>query len=54
MIPQLEQLQQQLTRLGPYKVYTDGGWEYGGEGMDAPFYPPTDTQAIKEGEAFSF
>ena len=49
MIPHLAQLQQQLSRLGPYKVYTDGGWEYGGEGMDAPFYPPTDTPSHKGG-----
>ena len=54
MIPQLEQLQQQLNRLGPYKVYTDGGWEYGGEGMDAPFYPPTDTPSHKRGGSIVF
>ena len=54
MIPQFEQLQQQLNRLEPHKVYTDGGWEYGGEGMDAPFYPPTDTPSHKEGGSIVF
>ena len=54
MIPQLEQLQQQLNRLGSYKVYTDGGWEYGGEGIDAPFYPPTDTPSHKGGGSIVF
>ena len=51
MIPQFEQLQQQLTRLGPYKVYTDGGWEYGGVGWTLRFIRRRTPQAIKEGEA---
>ena len=52
--PQLEQLQQQLNRLGPYKVDTDGEWEFGGEGMDAPFSPPTDTSSHKGGGSIVF
>ena len=44
---QLHMLQNQLQRLGPYTMYTDGGWEYGGDGMDAPFYPYTDSPSHK-------
>ena len=43
IIPQLQFLQDQLCTLGPYTMYTDGGWEYGGDGMDAPFHPATDS-----------
>ena len=51
IIPQLQILHDQLRTLGPdtmytlgpYTMYTDGGWEYGGDGMDAPFHPATDS-----------
>ena len=47
IIMQLYMLQNQLQRLGPYTMYTDRGWEYGGDGMDAPFYPHTDSPSHK-------
>ena len=28
-------------------MYTDGGWEYGGDGTDAPFYLYTDSPSHK-------
>jgi hypothetical protein len=46
---QLQLLQDQLRTLGSYTMYTDGGWEYGGDGMDAPFYPYTDSPSHKGG-----
>ena len=30
-------------------MYTDGGWEYGGDGMVAPFYLTTDSPSHKGG-----
>ena len=59
---QLHMLQNQLQRLGPYTMYTgggweyggDGGWEYGGDGMDAPFHPYTDSPSHKEGGSIIF
>jgi hypothetical protein len=35
-------------------MYTDGGWEYGGDGMDAPFYPFTDSPSHKGGGSIIF
>ena len=35
IISHVHMLQAQLQRLGPCTMYTDGGWEYGGDGMDA-------------------
>ena len=35
-------------------MYTDGGWEYGGDGMDAPFYPYTDSPSHKGGGSIVF
>ena len=49
VLTQIHMLQTQLQRLGPYTMYTDGGWEYGGDGMDAPFYPYTDSPSHKGG-----
>ena len=54
IIMQLHTLQNQLQRLGPYTMYTDGGWEYGGDGMDAPFYPYTDSLSHKGGGSIIF
>ena len=51
---QLHMLQNQLQRLGPYTMYTDGGWEYGGDGMDAPFHPYTDSPSHKGGGSIIF
>ena len=51
IVPQLQILQDQLRSLGPYTMYTDGGWEYGGDGMDAPFHPATDSPSHKGGVA---
>ena len=47
-------LQAQLQRLGPCTMYTDGGWEYGGGGIDAPFHPYTDSPSHKGGESILF
>ena len=44
---QLQLLRDQLQLLGSYTIYTDGGWEYGGDGMDAPFHPYTDSPSHK-------
>ena len=38
-LSQLADLQALIEAIGPYSIYTDGRWEYGGDGMDAPFYP---------------
>jgi hypothetical protein len=38
-IMQLQLLQDQLHTLDSYTMDTDGGWEYGGDDIDAPFYP---------------
>jgi hypothetical protein len=54
IIRQLHMLQNQLQRLGPYTMYTDGGWEYRGDGMDAPFYPYTDSPSHKGGGSIIF
>jgi hypothetical protein len=35
-------------------MYTDGGWEYGGDGMDIPFYPYTDSASHKGGGSIVF
>ena len=35
-------------------MYTDGGWEYGGDGMDAPFHPATDSPSHKKGGSIIF
>jgi hypothetical protein len=32
-------------------MYTDGAWEYSGDGMDDPFYPATDSPSHKGGAA---
>jgi len=50
VLTQIHMLQTQLQRLGPCTMYTDGGWEYGGDGMDAPFHPYTDSPSHKGGE----
>ena len=51
---QLQLLKDQLQLLGPYTIYTDGGWEYGGDGMDAPFHPYTDSPSHKGGGSIIF
>ena len=53
-LTQIHMLQTQLQRLGPYTMYTDGGWEYGGDGMDAPFHPYTDSPSHKGGGSILF
>jgi hypothetical protein len=35
-------------------MYTDGGWEYGGDDMDAPFHPATDSPSHKGGGSIIF
>ena len=35
-------------------MYTDGGWEYGGDGMDALFHPATDSPSHKGGVSIVF
>ena len=35
-------------------MYTDGGWEYGGDGMDAPFQKATDSPSHKGGGSIIF
>ena len=54
IIPQLQILQDQIRTLGPYTMYTDGGWEYGRDGMDAPFHPATDSPSDKGGGSIIF
>ena len=39
VLTQTHMLQTQLQRLGPCTMYMDGGWEYGGDGMDATQQP---------------
>ena len=53
-ISQLEDIQVRVAALGQYSIYTDGGWEYGGDGMDAPFYPYTDSPSHKGGGSVVF
>jgi hypothetical protein len=54
ILTQLKMLRDQLQLLGPYTIYTDGGWEYGGDGMDAPFHPYTDSPSHKGGGSIIF
>jgi len=54
IITHLQLLRDQLQLLGPYTIYTDGGWEYGGDGMDAPFHPYTDSPSHKGGGSIIF
>ena len=54
VLSQIHMLQGQLQRLGPCTIYTDGGWEYGGDGMDAPFHPYTDSPSHKGGGSILF
>ena len=35
-------------------MHTDGGWEYGGDCMDAPFHPATDSPSHKGGGSIIF
>jgi hypothetical protein len=39
---------------GPIHGLHGWGWDNGGEGMDAPFYPPTDTPSHKGGVSIVF
>jgi hypothetical protein len=54
VLTQLQLLRDQLQLLGPYTIYTDRGWEYGGDGIDAPFDPYTDSLNHKGGESIIF
>jgi hypothetical protein len=54
IIPQLQTLHDQLRTLKPYMMYTDGGWEYGGDGIDAPFHPASDSPSHKGGGSIVF
>ena len=54
IIMQLHMLQSQLQRLGPYTMYTDGEWEYEGDGMNEPFHPYTDSPSHKGGGSIIF
>ena len=53
-LSQLADLQARTEALGPYTIYTDGEWEYGGDGMNAPFYPYTDSPCHKGGGSVVF
>ena len=46
-LSQLADLHERIEAIGPYSIYTDSGWEYRGDGMDAPFYPYTDSPSHK-------
>ena len=50
-LSQRADLQAHIEALGPYTIYTDGGWEYG---MDAPFYQYTDSPSHKGGGSVVF
>ena len=54
VITQKHMIQKQLQRLGPYTMYTDGGWKYGGDNMGAPFHPYTDSPSHKGGGTILF
>ena len=54
IITQIHTLQTQQQRLCPYIMYTNGGWEYKGDGMDAPFHPYTDSPSHKGGGSILF
>jgi hypothetical protein len=54
ILTQLQLLRDQLQLLGLYTIFTDGGWEYGGGGMDALFHPYTDSPSHKGGESIIF
>ena len=54
IIEQLKILHSQLYALGDFTMYTDGGWEYGGDGMNVPFYPYTDSPSHKGGGSIVF
>jgi hypothetical protein len=54
IIEKFKILHSQLYALGDFTIYTDGGWEYGGDGMDAPFYPYTDSPSHKGGGSIVF
>jgi hypothetical protein len=54
IIMQLHMVQNQLQRLGPYTMFTNGRWEYEGDGVDAPFYPYTDSPSHKGGGSIIF
>jgi hypothetical protein len=47
VIEQIKILHSQSYALRDFTMYTDGGWEYGGDVMDAPFYPYTDSPSHK-------
>ena len=53
-LSQLADLQERIEAIGPYSIYTDGGWECGGKEMDAPFYPYTDSPSHKRGSSVVF
>ena len=53
-LSQLADLQERIKAIGPYSIYTDGEWEYGGDGMDAPFYLYTDSPSHKGGGSVVF
>ena len=53
-LSQLADLQERIEAIGPYSIYTDGGWEYGGDGIDTPFYPYTDSPSHKGGGSVVF
>jgi len=43
--PLAEEVQHAILQLGPYDIITDGGWEYTGTGIHAPFYHLTSSPA---------
>jgi hypothetical protein len=51
---QLKILHSQLYVLGDFTMYTDGGWEYGGDGMNAPFHLYTDSPNHNGGGSIVF
>ena len=49
-----EEVQHATLQLGPYDIITDGGWEYTGTGIHAPFYHPTSSPAHAGGASIIF
>jgi hypothetical protein len=49
-----EEVQHAILQLEPYDIITDGGWEYTGTGIHAPFYHPTSSPAHAGGASIIF
>jgi hypothetical protein len=53
-ISQLADLQERIAAFEHCSIYTDGGWKYGGNGIDTSFYPYTDSPSHKGGGSVVF